>query len=146
MFAARKPVLAICYGMQSLNVYLGGNLVQDIFSEVPNALEHRKDGQTDRYHDIVIERGTRLERLAGAAAATVNTSHHQAVARAAQGMVVTARAPDNVIEAMELENEQGTSRTAHWVTGVQWHPERLEGDRLAEALFREFVEAARGRR
>lgn len=151
-FHARKPVLAICYGLQSLNVFLGGTLVQDIASEVPNALEHRKDGRTDRFHSVTLEDGSQLARLAGAREATVNTSHHQAIGRPARGLRVVAQAPDRVIEAVELDadgasppGELVAAQTPHWVIGVQWHPERMTSDALAQALFREFVAAARRR-
>ncbi|HWQ03522.1 MAG TPA: gamma-glutamyl-gamma-aminobutyrate hydrolase family protein, partial [Candidatus Nitrosotenuis sp.] len=142
-FRAQKPVLAICYGVQLLNVYLGGNLVQHIPEEIDGALEHEKDGQRDRYHPIRIEEESRLAQLAGGTEVTVNTSHHQSILRTGRGLRIVARAPDGVIEAVELRGE-GEERQ-HWVTGVQWHPERMSGDPLAERLFAELLAAVRQR-
>jgi putative glutamine amidotransferase len=138
-FRDRKPVLGICYGCQSLNVYLGGTLIQHIPAQISGALEHRRPETYDVFHPIAIESGSLLERLAGAASATVNTSHHQAVDRPGRELRVTARAPDGVAEAIEYTG------AGHWVVGVQWHPEVMLNDALAQALFREFVAAARRR-
>ncbi|MCL4524087.1 MAG: gamma-glutamyl-gamma-aminobutyrate hydrolase family protein [Acidobacteria bacterium] len=165
-FAAGKPVLAICYGVQSLNVYLGGSLVQDIASEKQNPLAHAWEGRTngapEPHHDVAIAPGSRLAQLAGATTARVNSSHHQALDRLGRGMRVVARAPDGVIEAVECVEDVsahvGTdfslpradakgppSRTGAepWVIGVQWHPERMTSDALAQSLFHEFVAAAK---
>lgn len=150
-FAARKPVLAICYGLQSLNVYKGGRLVQDIATELPEALRHhwnRASGEPEPEHPVELEAGSRLAELAlGAvqaeegparsAAVRVNSSHHQAVAVAGRDLRVAAYAPDGIIEALE-----GTD-AGHWVIGVQWHPERRPEEALTHALFREFVAATR---
>ena len=154
--AERKPVLAICYGIQSLNVYLGGNLVQDIASEIETPLQHDWDGlesgKPEPFHPARIERGSRLAQLCGAEETQVNSSHHQAVARPGRGLRPVAYAPDGVIEAVELvesgDAEPGAAASAvapstHWVVGVQWHPERMPTDALAQALFRELVAAAR---
>jgi putative glutamine amidotransferase len=140
-FRAAKPVLAICYGVQLLNVYLGGNLIQHIPSEIDGALEHEKDGQRDRFHEIRIEENSRLAALAGGTQATVNTSHHQSILRAGRGLRVVAHAPDGVVEAVEYQSDDAQ----HWVIGVQWHPERMAGDALAEKLFAELVAFARRR-
>jgi putative glutamine amidotransferase len=147
-FRERKPVLAICYGVQSLNVYLGGTLFQHIPEEIDGALEHEKDGQRDRFHDIVLEENSRLARLAGATSAHVNTSHHQSVLRPGSGLRIVARAPDGVVEAVELVAGPETSAAGqnHWVTGVQWHPERMPDDALTRALFGELIAAAKMKR
>jgi putative glutamine amidotransferase len=141
-FEESKPVLAICYGIQSLNVFLGGNLVQDIPTEVDSKIEH--DVQSDygipeTFHMVRIEHGSRVADLAlGSSEVRVNSSHHQAVLTSGRGLRITARAADGVIEAME-----GTS-AGHWLTAVQWHPERLvEVDAFALSLFRSLVTAAR---
>ncbi len=140
-FAAGKPLLAICYGTQLLNVYLGGSLIQDIPSEVSPHLQHEKStGQTvDPQHPAQIEAASRLFPLAGGASARINSSHHQAIRRPGGNLRVTATAPDGVIEAVELTGD------AHWAVGVQWHPERMEGDAFAAALFRELVAACQAR-
>lgn len=138
-FATGKPVLAICYGNQLLNVHLGGNLIQDIPSELPRNLQHAKnDGETrDPEHAVGLEAGSRLAPLAGAAEARVNSSHHQAIREPGPNLRITARAPDGIIEAVEWTGD------ANWIVGVQWHPERMEGDPFAAAIFHQLVAAAR---
>jgi len=130
---AGKPLLAICFGIQSLNVHLAGSLVQDIPSELPSSIDHdREEDHPDTHHSARIE-GGQLAELAGRAEIRVNSSHHQAVLKPGRGLCITARAPDGVIEAMEWTGGPG------WVVGVQWHPERMRGDALSEALFRRLV-------
>jgi len=139
-FAERKPVLAICYGVQSLNVWLGGTLVQDIASELGRDILHewdRKSGAPEPHHAIRIEPETELGRLAGTRDAQVNSSHHQAVQRWGRGLRIGAQSSDAVIEAVEL------AAPGHWVLGVQWHPERAPEDKLTQALFGALVGAAR---
>ena len=134
-FRAKKPILGICFGMQLLNVYLGGTLIQHIPESVPGALEH-KDRKTE--HPIAIEPGSRIAAWSGGAAETiVNSTHHQSVQKAGQGMRVTARAPDGVVEAVEGDFP------GHFVIGVQWHPERIWGkEKLSARVFSELVQAA----
>jgi putative glutamine amidotransferase len=140
-FAESKPVLAICFGVQSLNVFRSGSLIQDIPSEVQTEIQHkwaREQGAPEPFHLIKIEPGSRLAQLAGKNEACVNSSHHQSVLEPGRDLRVTARAPDGVIEAVEWTGD------SNWVTGVQWHPERMiKDDLLAQALFRELVEVAR---
>ena len=138
-FSAGKPVLAICYGNQLLNVHLGGSLVQDIPSEVPRHLQHEKnDGETrDPEHAVRLEAGSRLAALSGRADARTNSSHHQSIREPGRDLRVVAHAPDGVIEAVEWTGD------SNWIVGVQWHPERMEGDPFAAALFRELIAAAR---
>jgi putative glutamine amidotransferase len=142
-FPERKPVLAICYGIQSLNVFLGGTLVQDIPSEVPSALEHEWDdegGAPDTLHPIEIGADSRLAKMAGGDKAVVNSSHHQSVLAPGRDLRVVARSSDGVVEALEGTN------ASHWLVGVQWHPERMaETDSFAQTLFASLVEAARKR-
>jgi putative glutamine amidotransferase len=137
--AAGKPVLAICYGNQLLNVYFGGSLIQDISSLVPGHLQHAKsDVETrDPEHPVNLEAGTRLAAIAGATEARVNSSHHQAIREPGRNLRITARAPDGIIEAVEWTGD------ANWIVGVQWHPERMEGDPFAAAIFRQLVAVAR---
>jgi putative glutamine amidotransferase len=149
-FASGKPVLAICYGCQSLNVCLGGSLYQDIAGELHTSIEHSKDGlppdAADPIHPARIEPGGEIAQLAaisshansgGGFDVRINTSHHQSVRDLGHGLRIAAVAPDGVIEAVEHEPHK------HWVVGVQWHPERMKGDALAAALFRALVEATR---
>jgi putative glutamine amidotransferase len=118
--ARRTPVLAICRGIQILNVALGGTLIQDIPSELRTTIAHDEDGPRDaRSHDITIEKGSRIAAALGTDRATVNSFHHQSVREVAAGMRVTARSPDGVIEGME------STRDDWWVMAVQWHPEDL---------------------
>ena len=138
-FADRKPVLAICYGIQILNVFLGGSLVQDISGELASPVKHDRKGLpggADAFHSARIEPGSGLARLAGQAEEQINSSHHQSIRTPGRGLRATAQAPDGVIEAVEWTGD------ANWVVGVQWHPERMMGHALSEALFRQLVLAA----
>ena len=140
-FAERKPLLAICYGIQSLNAYLGGPLIQDIPSEVQTTIQHSwpKHAGPEPHHPVAIEAGSKLAELAGGAEALVNSSHHQSVLKPGRELRVTAHAPDGVVEAVEWTGD------SNWVMGVQWHPERMtaSGDFLALALFSALAAAAR---
>ena len=139
-FKEQKPVLAICYGTQSLNVFFGGTLVQDIPSEIATKIQHPWTGHAgpEPHHPISLEPSSRLAQLAGANEIRVNSSHHQSVLAAGKNLRVVAHAPDGVVEALEWTGD------SNWVTGAQWHPERMVADdRFARALFAEFVTAAR---
>jgi putative glutamine amidotransferase len=144
VFAENKPLLAICFGIQSLNVFLGGTLIQDIPSELHTKIEHewdREQGAPEPFHAARLEIGSQLAQLAGAGEVVVNSSHHQSIREPGRGLRVAALAPDGVIEAVEWTAD------ANWVMGVQWHPERLAGsDALAQSLFRGLVSAAAARR
>jgi putative glutamine amidotransferase len=150
-FTAGKPLLASCYGIQSLNVFLGGSLVQDIPSEVPGALRHSTEGlpkdSPAPVHSVRIEPGAILAELAGAQEVRVNSSHHQSILKPGRGLRVTAVAPDGVIEAVEWIGE-GAGANGNWIVGVQWHPEHAiheeQGDAFSESLFRAVVRAAAG--
>jgi putative glutamine amidotransferase len=117
--ARGKPVLAICRGIQILNVALGGTLVQDIQSQCDTRITHDDESpRNTRSHEISIEPGSLIANAVGAEHVTVNSFHHQSVKRVADGMRVTARSPDGVIEGLESTGDW-------WVMGVQWHPEDL---------------------
>ena len=136
-FAAGKPILGICYGLQSLNVYCRGTLTQHIESEINHAPGPIRDA-----HKIEVELGTRLASIVGdSEVISVNSSHHQAAERIGEGLKVAARcAEDGVIEALEGTDGQ------HFVVAVQWHPERSVDDAPSRAIFEALVEAARGKR
>jgi putative glutamine amidotransferase len=142
--ATGKPVLAICYGGQSLNVFRGGSLIQDIPSELGSKICHSPDadetprgaGIADPMHGAQFDAGRVLE-LCGTPRAEVNSSHHQSVHEPGRGLRITAHAPDGVVEAVEWTGD------SNWVVGVQWHPERMPADPLAQALFRDLLTATR---
>jgi putative glutamine amidotransferase len=138
---AGKPVLAICYGAQLLNVHFGGSLLQDIPSETKTTIDHDQDEDgNDGLHGAQIEGGhlaELAEGLGGKPEAQINSSHHQSILDPGRGLRVTAHAPDGVVEAVEWGGGKS------WVVGVQWHPERMRGDPLADALFRRLVSEAR---
>lgn len=140
-FAERKPLLAICFGIQSLNVFLGGTLVQDIPSEVGTNVEHEWEdeaGASETFHLVGIDRQSMLATIAGGNEARVNSSHHQSILQPGRNLRVAARSEDQVIEAVEWTGD------SNWVMGVQWHPERMvEKDALAQSLFRTLIGAAR---
>ncbi len=136
------PILAICFGMQILNVARGGSLIQDIESQVDNAINHQQGIPRERNsHRIRIEKGSLLAGLTENGSATdsmVNSHHHQAVNRVGDGLKATALAGDGVIEAVE-----GTD-TDKLVLGVQWHPElSWKEDRLSASIFEMFVNECR---
>jgi len=140
-FAEQKPVLAICYGIQSLNVHLGGSLIQDIPAAIGSGVEHdHKDGAPEPLHPVRIEPGTQLAQLAGSTEAIVNSSHHQSVNEPGRSLRIVARTSDGVVEALEWTGD------SNWVIGVQWHPERMPADVFAESLFRGLVNAATARK
>ena len=138
------PVLAICFGMQSLNVSRGGSLIQDIESQVENCIKHEQGKPQGRNsHRITIAQHGILASLAGkgpSEEAKVNSSHHQAIRVVGDNLVATAWANDGVIECIE-DNRQG-----RFVFGVQWHPElSWKTDVLSRAIFDKFIESCVGR-
>lgn len=138
--AGGLPILAICRGMQVLNVARGGSLVQDIPSMVKGALAHAvQEPRHGPAHAVELAGGSRMTRIAGAGRIDVNSRHHQALDRLGAGLTVSGRAPDGIIEAVEAPGER-------FVVGVQWHPEDMAGhDGIgvsAERLFAAFVAAA----
>jgi putative glutamine amidotransferase len=142
--AANLPILAICRGVQVLNVACRGTLVQDIPSQVSGALTHCLTVPPHQpyslAHEVWIDKETLLwklmrERLSDADACEVNSRHHQAVKRVADGFQVSATAPDGVIEAIE-------DPAARFCLGVQWHPENFFRTGEFRPLFEGFLEAA----
>jgi putative glutamine amidotransferase len=127
--ARRVPILAICRGIQILNVALGGTLYQDLDSERPGPVPH--SDETAR-HAVRVEAGSLLERTLGTRSASVNSRHHQAIRDLAPGLKAVAWADDGVIEAAEPADT-----TAPWTVAVQWHPEDL----TERALFEGFARA-----
>lgn len=144
-YAQRKPVLGICYGLQSLNVYRAGSLIQHIPDFLPAETRAKVNHEAGRNvtvaHMAEVEGGSRLAGMVGATVVAVNSSHHQSAERIGEGLRVVARCPDdNIVEALE-----GTDGE-HFVVAVQWHPERsVELDAASIGIFRALVEEA-GRR
>jgi putative glutamine amidotransferase len=140
-FAEKKPVLAICYGCQLLNVYLGGTLIPDLREETETPIAHTRhdivpEPEKDPIHGATVAQNSKLGKIAGATETRINSSHHQAVERVGQNLNVSAHAEDGTIEAIEWTGD------ANWIVGVQWHPERMLGDAFSERLFRDFISAA----
>jgi len=136
--ARHLPVLAICFGIQSLNVYRGGTLIQDIPSETPGALKHMQEGEYKRNsHSVRLTEGSLLAELAGGTTALVNSYHHQAIDAVGEDLEAIAWAPDSIVEAVI------NKRPDQFVLGVQWHPEvTWETDTLSRAIFGRFIHEA----
>jgi putative glutamine amidotransferase len=137
----KLPTLAICRGIQVVNVALGGTLVQDIPSQLANALDHDPGSARDaRVHDVSVSPGSRLARALAADRLTINSFHHQALARLSSELCVTARAPDGVIEGAESADPDW------WMLAVQWHPEELTNtpEPWDRNLFAAFASAVSG--
>ena len=139
-FSLQKPILAICGGAQSLNVWRSGSLIQDL----KTAVNHRPGREVARAHPVKISAASRLAGLVPEGEEPepqVNSSHHQAIRRAGDNLVVTAVSPvDGVIEGVELDSQ------THFVVGVQWHPERTYAQsEFSRAIFGALINAARER-
>lgn len=136
-FNLRKPILAICHGAQTLNVWRNGSLIQDLKTTV----NHRLGRDVVEAHAVSIAQGSRLAQILSAdtdVLISVNSSHHQAIRRPGDNLRVAAvSSGDKVIEAIELDAPE------HFVVGVQWHPERSYAQSSASrGLFSAFVQAA----
>ena len=137
------PMLCICRGFQELNVALGGSLHQHVH-ELPGALDHLEDARAPREaqyvhaHAVRVTRGGMLEALVGKPEVTVNSLHHQGIARLAPGLAVEARAPDGLIEAVSLPGAKA------FLLGVQWHPEWDRRDPVSRVIFGSFAHALSG--
>lgn len=132
---ADRPVLGICGGQQLLNVALGGTLIQHIPDSVSDCLAHEQPNpRTEPGHEVGVKAETLLARLAGGAATlAVNSAHHQAAAEVGAGVVISGRAPDGVIEAIEVPEKR-------FCLGVQWHPE-YSISAADDAIFQALIQA-----
>ncbi len=132
------PILAICYGMQALNVFRGGTLFQDIESQISDCLRHRQGIPLNRNsHSIEILEDSRMARLITTKndSIRVTSHHHQAVKKVGNGLRATAWAKDKVIECIE------DTSTERFILGVQWHPElNWQTDQLSRNIFETFIE------
>jgi putative glutamine amidotransferase len=136
------PILAVCRGIQILNVTCGGTLYQDVTAQVPAAMKHdyfptpEKPSRKYLAHDVTVKPNSRLGQILGDEVVPVNSMHHQAIKDLAPNLAPTACAPDGIIEAVEGQDEQ-------YLIAVQWHPEELTETHPGMArLFRSFTEAA----
>ncbi len=139
------PLLAICRGIQELNVALGGTLHAQL-QDLPGRMDHRRPKHEDRdvqygpRHDVNLTPGGAIARLAGAHTIVVNSLHSQAIDRVAENLAVEAVAPDGTVEAVRVKNG------ANFALGVQWHPEyKVLEDPFSVRLFSAFGDAARAR-
>lgn len=132
----KKPIFAICYGAQLINVSLGGSLIQDIPSEIVSAITHKDSGDTHYTHSVMIKKKSLLYKIIGTDHIETNSVHHQAVKRLGSGLKDSAYTSDGIIEAIEWE-------TYPFFLGVQWHPERLIHSPYHLSLFSAFVNAAK---
>ena len=131
------PILAICAGMQLVNVAAGGTLIQDLQAINPDATDHHQLQNAERMiHKVRIEGLSRLAKIIGGSELEVNSTHHQAIDEVANGFVVSARASEGVIEAIEATDER-------FILCVQWHPERLSTEHRHQRLFEALIEQAK---
>ena len=136
-----KPVLGICKGMQAMNVAYGGDLYQDLPTDVPGILQHRQASRSEEgIHYIAVEKGSFLGTCFPEGKSFVNSHHHQAVKKVGKGFTVTAKAADGVVEA--IEKVEGTL-----MIGVQWHPEIMtaKGNEEQRRVFEEFRKVCEGK-
>ena len=137
----RLPILAVCRGIQVLNVAFGGSLHQDVPSDPGTPLAHsQKEPRDQPSHAVKLAPDSRLATVMDTDAADVNSMHHQAVKALGRGLRAVAWAPDQIVEGVELDDP------ARFVLGVQWHPEELvRHSEAARRLFSALVDAARPR-
>lgn len=129
------PVLGICFGMQVINVFRGGTLIQDIGTQIPNCVKHEQGIPLSRNsHSLDVEKESLLSSLAGTKNVCVNSHHHQAIGKIGKDLKATARAKDGVVECIE-DTQKGI-----FVMGVQWHPElSWKTDALSKKIFEVFI-------
>ncbi|MCU0785318.1 MAG: gamma-glutamyl-gamma-aminobutyrate hydrolase family protein [Verrucomicrobia bacterium] len=141
IFRQRKPLLAICRGHQMLNVALGGTLVVDISTEIPGALNHARFRQKNEIvHDAQLTPDALLAKITGKRTLGVNSTHHQAVGRPADPLMITGRSGDGIIESMQLKPD--AAGLLPFLLSVQFHPERLMDRHPAHRrIFSAFVRA-----
>ncbi len=137
-----KPVLGVCRGMQLINIAAGGTLYQDLASELPGSIKHdyfpfgaQNYARDFLAHDVNVNAGSRLAEIVGSGSVKVNSMHHQGVRELGAGLVVTAEAPDGLIEAIEGADDS-------YLVAVQWHPEALtDSEERSRKLFTDFIDA-----
>jgi putative glutamine amidotransferase len=139
-YERRIPTLAICRGMQVMNIALGGTLIQDIPTQHPSDIIHDPAGRRgDRVHRVNIDADSSLARIVCSTSIFTNSSHHQSVDGIGRGLRITAKSEDGIVEAFEPIDR------AWWMIGVQWHPEELTAtaEDWDRRLFAAFADAVR---
>ena len=127
----KLPVLAICRGLQLVNVALGGDLIQDL--EEAGKKNHRRMNEVDDEHSIFISDNSLLKKVVGSSSANINGAHHQAIAKLSDELIATALSEDGVIEAVEWKDKTDEP----WMLAVQWHPERMKQNEVGSKNIRE---------
>jgi gamma-glutamyl-gamma-aminobutyrate hydrolase PuuD len=133
------PILGICRGLQLINIAFGGSLYQDIPTQYHDkSVPHRqKKPNNEPSHSVIVEDSTVFSKMVGEKILMVNSAHHQAVIRLADGFTVSGKSADGIIEAMEKID------SAHWILGVQFHPEQLiNKDKTLLKIFQGFIDEA----
>jgi putative glutamine amidotransferase len=132
----KLPILAICRGLQLVNVALGGDLIQDL--EETGKKNHRRMNDVDDEHSISISNNSLLKEVIASTSATINGAHHQAIRKLSDELIATAYSEDGVVEAVERKEKKGES----WMLAVQWHPERMKQNEVCSKNIREaFLKA-----
>lgn len=135
---AKKPILGICRGCQLINIFFGGTLHQDLSKVLGNTDVHfnpKGEKELDKYyHGVKLVKGSNISRLIKTQIFEVNSFHHQAIDKLGEGLIVSARSSDGIIEAIESE------RSNQFVLGIQWHPEQLHDDE-SRNIFTSFLDA-----
>ncbi len=136
VLAKNLPVLGICRGAQVVNIAFGGDIYQDIYSQVAGVLEHNQKVQRDKsWHTVEICSKGLISKIITGNSARVNSFHHQAIRKPATGFSVAARAKDGIIEAIEAMDYR-------FAVGVQWHPEAMLHDTNSRNLFAALIDAS----
>jgi len=132
----RIPILAICRGHQLMNIYFGGSLIFDLMET--RSVEHERISETEnRLHDITVLKDTLLHEIMKTDSAIVTSSHHQAVDRLGEGLMINAKSDDGIIEGIEYSDKKDKP----FFLGIQWHPERLDNlkDPASESILIYFT-------
>lgn len=132
----KKPILAICYGTQLVNVICGGSLIQDIPASDMSCIAHKDFGNKQCLHPVKIEKRSHLHEIVGVEHLQANSFHHQAIDTLGKGLIATAHTEDGIVEAIELKDYP-------FIVGVQWHPERMTPDPCHASLFSALVIASK---
>lgn len=132
----KKPILAICYGTQLVNVVFGGALIQDLPTSGMSCIVHKDVGNKHYLHPVTVEKRSRLHEIVGTGYIQANSFHHQAIDTLGKGLIATAHTEDGIIEAIECKDYP-------FFVGVQWHPERITSDPCHASLFSALVIASK---